>query len=85
LYVLLGTTGDTHEQVGTAGQDKVLHKVENLFTSGWSADVIWTFIQSVDNDIDWDLSWAIEHGFETLYECRITRVFLAISALGVEL
>jgi hypothetical protein len=43
--VLLGSTGDTEEYIGTVRLEKVPDEVENLLTSRWSSRCIWTFIQ----------------------------------------
>jgi hypothetical protein len=55
--------------------DKVFNKVENLFAGRWRPNVIWTFVQSIDNDIRRDLSWEIEHVLQTLCEHNVTRLF----------
>jgi hypothetical protein len=58
------------------GLDKVFHEVQNLFTSRWGTG-IWTFVQSIDNNVGRALSvsWEIEHALKTLCKRCLARVF----------
>ena len=75
IYVLLRATGDTDEQIGVLRLHEVLDKAQNPLTSGWGPDVIWTFVQRINNDIGGELSWEIEHAAKTLRESGFAWLF----------
>ena len=52
--------------------EKVPDEVKNLLASRWSSRGIWTFVQCIDNEIDRDLSWEIDHFHKTFDERGIT-------------
>ena len=60
--------------------DEVLDEVEDLLAGRWRPYVIWTFVQSIDNNIGRGLSWEIEHVLQTLCKRSVTGLFCTITA-----
>ena len=55
--------------------DKIPDEIQDLFTGGRGSRDIWTFVQRVDNKVDRDLSWEIDHVLETFYERSLAGLF----------
>ena len=55
LYVDLGPTRDTNVQIWDAQAHKSIDKIENLFSWGWHAGIVGTFIKSVHDEVNGDL------------------------------
>ena len=60
--------------------EKVADEAENFLASRWGSRGIWTFVQCIDNKIDRDLSWEIDHFPKTFDESGITGLFGAKAA-----
>ena len=60
--------------------EKVPDEIENLVTSRWCSRGIWTFIQCIDNKIDRNLCWKIDHFPKTFDERSITGLIGAKTA-----
>jgi len=55
--------------------NEVPYEIQDLFTGGRGSGDIWTFVQRVDNKVDRDLSWEIDHGLETFHERSLAGLF----------
>jgi hypothetical protein len=84
LYVLLGATSDADKQIQIVRSDKILHKIQYLFTGGWSSSGIRTLVQGVHDDENRKLSWGFEHPFKASCKSCIAGLFRAIMVPGVQ-
>jgi hypothetical protein len=57
LNVDLGSTRDADMEVWDAQANKILDKIEDLFSWGWHARIVWTFIERINDDVDRALNW----------------------------
>ena len=53
----LGAAGHANVKVLQANVNKFLHKLENLITRGWKSGRVWTFVERIENNENWNLSW----------------------------
>jgi hypothetical protein len=60
--------------------DKILHKVQDLFTGGWCSSGIRTLVQCVHDNENRKLPWEFEHLLKTSRKGGITGLFGAITA-----
>ena len=55
-YIDLRATCDTYMYVGKMEANKVLNKTKHLFSWSWHARIVWTLVESVNDDVDGALS-----------------------------
>ena len=65
-------------------KEKVLDEIEDLFAIRWCSRGIWTFIQCIENKVDRDLPWEIDHAPKTFDERELTGLFKAIATCFVQ-
>jgi hypothetical protein len=56
LYVNLGSTRDANVQIWNVQANKILDKIENIFSCGRHAGIVGTLIESIYYDVDGDLN-----------------------------
>src|SRR6266849_3502513 len=61
LYINFGPTRDTYMNVGKPEINEVLNKTKDLFSWSWHARIVWTLVESINNNVDRALSWVQEH------------------------
>jgi len=85
LDVFFGTTCNAHEQIGMIGQNQILYEVQNLFAGRWGPSGARTFVQSVQDNENRNLTREFEHSFETSCKGGLARLFGAITTRVVQL
>ena len=50
-------TSDTYMYVEKLEANKVLNKTNDLFSWSWHARIVWTLVESINNNVDRALSW----------------------------
>ena len=70
--VSLGSAGDTNPKIRNVYVDKLLQKLQDFFTSEYQTSCDWTFVEGIDDYIDWCLPWGFQHVFETICQFAVT-------------
>jgi hypothetical protein len=56
-YINFRATSDTYMYIGKAEVNKILNKIKDLFSWSWHARIVWTLVESINDDVDRALSW----------------------------
>jgi hypothetical protein len=56
-YIDFRATGDTYTYVAKTEANKILNKTKDLFSWSWHAGIVWTLVESINDNVDRALSW----------------------------
>ena len=56
LNVNLGPTCDTYMQFWEGESNEIIDKIKHLFSWSWQAGIVRTFIESVQNEVNWAMN-----------------------------
>jgi len=80
-----GETCNAHEQIGMIGQNQILHEGQTFFAADGVPSGARTFVQSVQDNKNRNLTREFERSFETFCKGGIARLFGAITPRVVQL
>src|ERR1700733_13363488 len=61
LYIGFRATRNTYMYVARLEASEVLNKTKDLFSWSWHARIVWTLVESINNNVDRALSWEQKH------------------------
>jgi hypothetical protein len=85
LNIVLRPTRNTNVDVCEVKADKLIHKVEDLFSRRWNGRRNWTLVERIHDDVSRSLRPETEHFFEAFHHGVIARFLYSTFVCKIEL